>query len=176
MTKKQRKIFYPIIFFLGAILMVFQIKIYRITIIDWLIPASVIIAVGIISFLIDFKNYKRTYDYSGVELYLYSWMHYIIGFGFILCSVFMLTNYYFADQNVKSETYKIIDRTWLPKRLGKYGSENQPVFIINYKGKRKELVFYSQFYEKMNSYTSVEFEVRKGFFGFDILENKKLHK
>lgn len=88
----------------------------------------------------------------------------------------MLTNYYFADQNVKSESYKIIDRTWLPKRLGKYGSENQPVFIINYKGKRKELVFYSQFYEKMNSYTSVEFEVRKGFFGFDILENKKLHK
>ena len=43
------------------------------------------------------------------------------------------------------------------------------------KGKRKELVFYSQFYEKMNSYNTVEFETRKGFFGFDILENKKLN-
>lgn len=154
--------------------MYFQIQIFRNTIINWLIPALIIITIGIASFLIDFKNYNWTYDYSGFGLYLYSWMHYIFGFGFIACSIFMLTNYYFADQNAKKESYKIIDRTWLPKRVGKLGSEKQPVFIINYKGKKKELVFYSQFYEKMNSYNEVEFETRKGFFGFEILENKKL--
>ncbi len=175
MTKKQRKIFYPTIFFLGTILMIFQIKIYRNTIIDLIIPIGIVIVTGIISFIFDFKNYKQTYEYSGIELYLYSIMHYIIGFGFFVCSIFMLTNYYFADQNVKTESYKIIDRTWLPERVGKTGSKKQPVFTINYKGKRKELVFYSQYYNKMNSYKTVEFDIRKGFFGFDILKNKKLN-
>ena len=175
MTQKQRKIFYPVIFFLGVILIIWEINIYRETIINWMIPFGIIMVVGIIAFILDFKNYKNTYKYSGIGLYLYSAMHYVIGFGFIACSIFMLSNYYFADQNTRTESYKIIDRTWLPERVGKTGSEKQPVFTINYKGKRKELVFYSQFYEKMNSYNTVEFETRKGFFGFDILENKKLN-
>jgi hypothetical protein len=109
-------------------------------------------------------------------LYIFSSIHYLIGFGFIACSIFILTNYYFADQNLKTESYEIIDRTWLPKRIAKYGSEKKPVFTINYKGEKKELVFYSQFYEKMDLYKTVEFETRKGFFGFEILENKKLNE
>ena len=130
--------------------------------------------IGLVSFLLDFKNYKQTYDYSGILLYIYSWMHYILGFGFIACSVFMLTNYYFADQKTKKEYCKIIHRTWLPERAGKSGSEKQPVFIINYKGKKKELVFSSEYYKKMNSFSEIEFETRNGFLGFEILENKKL--
>ncbi|EDM42896.1 hypothetical protein SCB49_11387 [unidentified eubacterium SCB49] len=177
MTQKQRKIFYPTILFLGAILMIFQIHIYRNTIIDLIIPIGIIIVSGIIAFILDFKNYKKTYDYSAIESYLYAGMHYIIGYGFIACTIFMLVNYYFAEQNIKTESYKIIDRTWLPERVRVrvIHSEKQPVFTIDYKGKRKELVFNSQFYEKMNTYTTVEFETRKGFFGFDILENKKLN-
>ena len=155
--------------------MVWQINIFRNTIINLVIPIGIILVIGIVAFILDFKNYKRTYEYSGFGLYLYSAMHYIIGFGFMACSIFMLTNYYFADQSVKTESYKIVDRTWLPERVGKNGSEKKPVFIINYKGKKKELVFYSQFYEKMNTYQTVEFETRKGFFGFDILENKRLN-
>lgn len=175
MTKKQRKIFYPTIFFLGAILMILQIKIYRNTIIDLIIPIGIVLSISIIAFILDFNNYKKTYEYSGIGLYLYSIMHYVIGFGFIACSIFILTNYYFADQNVKTESHKIIDRTWLPERVTAYGSEKTPVFTINYKGKKKELVFYSKFYEKMDTYKTVEFETRTGFFGFDILENKRLY-
>lgn len=155
--------------------MIFQIEIYRNTIISWLIPASIIIAIGIISFLIDFKNYKRTYEYSGFGLYFYSWMHYLIGFGFIFCSIFMLTNFYFADQNVKTESYEIVDRTSIRGTTKGRIEKEQPVFTINYKGINKELVFKNEFYEKMNFYKTVEFEIRKGFFGFDILENKKLY-
>ena len=155
--------------------MVWQINIFRNTIIDLIIPIGIILLSAIVAFILDFKNYKTTYEYGGFGLYLYSAMHYVIGFGFIACSIFMLTNYSFADQSVKTESYKIVDRTWLPKRVGKYGSENKPVFVINYKGKKKELVFYSQFYEKMNTYKTVEFETRKGFFGFDILINKRLN-
>ena len=48
------------------------------------------------------------------------------------------------------------------------------VFKIKYNSDYKELVFASKYYEKMDYYNIVEFDIRKGFFGFDILENKKL--
>lgn len=138
MKQKQRTIFYPIIFFLGIILMYFQIQVFRNTIINPLIPVSIIVVVAVLSFLIDFKNYKRTYDYSRIGLYLFSFMHYIISFGFITCSIFMLINFYFADQNLKTESYKIVDRTWIQGTGTKYHyGEKQPVFTINYKGKEK---------------------------------------
>ena len=155
--------------------MFFQIQIYRNTIINWLIPASLIVAIGIVSFLIDFKNYKLTYEYNGIGLYVFSWMHYIIGFGFIACSIFMLTNYYFADQKSKKESYKIVERTFIRGGTKYRIGEKQPVFTINYKGIKKELVFKHQYFDKMNKYKTVEIETRNGLFGFDILENKKLN-
>lgn len=176
MKLNQRKIFYTVIFFVGCILMIFQIEIFRNTIIDLFIPISIITGVTIFSFVFDFKNYKNTHKYVGIGKYIYPLINYIVGFGFTICSIFMIINYYFANYPKKTESYEIVDRTSLPARLGRYGSKKQPVFTINYKGKRKELVFYSTFYEGMNTYRFVEFEIRQGFFGFDIIENKKLKK
>ncbi|RCW91993.1 hypothetical protein [Winogradskyella arenosi] len=102
-------------------------------------------------------------------------MHYVIGFGFITCSIFMLSNYYFADQNTRTESYEII-RTSSLASGGKYRIDvRTPTFRINYNGKIKELVFSSEFYEKRNFYNNVELDIRQGLFGFDILENKKLN-
>ena len=154
--------------------MAWQITIFRNTIIDLKILIGIILAVGLITFLIDFKNYGKTYKYSGIGLYFYSLMHYICGFGFIACSIFMLTNYYMADLEPIKETYEIVGRSSLPGR--KYHrDERKPTFDINYNGKIKELVFPHKYYEEMESYSIVELEVRKGYFGFDILENRKLN-
>lgn len=148
--------------------------IFRNTIIDLKILIGIILVVGIVAFLADFKNYGKTYNYSGIGLYFYSSMQYIFGFGFLACSVFMLTNFYLADTKPVKETYEIVERSSLPGR--KYHrDERKPTFDINYNGKIKELVFSHKYYEKMDFYTSVELEVRKGYFGFDILENKKLN-
>ena len=176
MTKKQRKIFYAIIFISGILLMIWQIKIYRNTIIDLPILIGIILATGIVAFIVDYKNYGKTYDYEGIGLYLYSGMQYIIGFGFIACSIFTLSNYYFAESNTKTESYEIIDRTWIQGGTKYRRNKKQPVFTINYEGKNKELVFNSKYYEKMELYKSVEFETREGLFGFKILENKKLNE
>ena len=127
MTKKQRKIFYPTIFILGLFLMVWQTIIYRNTIIDVNILIGIVLTIGIISFIIDFKNYRKTYEYSGIGLYIYSLMHYICGFGFIVCSIFILTNYYFAEQNVEKKSYEIIRRTWI-----KGGSKYSTGWITKY--------------------------------------------
>ena len=79
-----------------------------------------------------------------------------------------------ADSEPIKESYKIIERSSLPGR--KYHrDERKPTFDINYNGKIKELVFPHTYYEKMEFYSNVELEVRKGYFGFDILENKTLN-
>ena len=174
MTKKQRKILYPAILFLGLGLMILQIKIYRNTIIDSSILIGIILIVGIISFILDYKNYGKTYKKSGVGLYFYSSLQYLLGYGFIVCSIFMLTNYYLADKNPIEKTFEIVERSSLPG--SKHNREKRkPTFRINYEGKEKELVFQHRYYAKMKSYKNVELEIRKGYFGFDILENMKLN-
>jgi len=174
MTKKQRQIFYPTIFFIGIFSMYFQIQTFRNTIINWLVPALIIVVFGIIAYKIDFLNFKNTYfHYKTIKLY--ALINYFVGFGFIGCSLFMLTNYYLADKNSKTESFKIVDRTSIRGGTKYRVGEEQPVFTINYKGINKELVFNNQYFEKMNQFETVELETRKGFFGFDILQNKKLN-
>ncbi len=174
MTQNQRKILYPTLFFIGLILIIFEIKIFRITMIDLSIPIGMILLVGTISFIIDFKNYKKTYKKSRIALYIYSVLQYLISYGFIVCSIFILSNYYFADKELLKKTFEIVERSSLPGREY-HREERSPTFRINYNGKIKELVFEHKYYKKMESYDSIEVEVRNGFFGFDILENKKLY-
>ena len=174
MTHKQRYTCYSTLYFLGILLMFFQIHAYRNTLINWLIPTSLVLGVTIFVLIIDFKNFKRTYICSGNEWFM-TLMHYIIGFGFTVSSVFMLTNYYLADQKSNIENYKIVDRTRIEGSgpTYNYGRE-QVVFTINYHGKEKELIFSSDKNDNFDFYRTVEIETQKGFLGFDILRSKKL--
>ena len=154
--------------------MIWQIKIYRNTIIDIMIPIAIISIVSLIAFVVDFKNYKMTYDkYNGISLIFYSIIQFILSYGFIACSLFTLTNYYLADKESVKKSYLINERSSLPGR--KYHrDERKPTFYIDYEGTKKELVFSHKYYDKIELYKSVEFEVREGFLGFDILKNKRL--
>lgn len=175
MKIKQREIFYSITQIVGLILIIWEIPIYQNTIIDLKILIGIILTVAIIVFIIDIKNFEKTYSYSKTKLYIYSLIHYISGFGFIACSIFILTNFYFAESEFKKEKYKIEARSSIPGR--KYRRlERQPTFEINYKEERKELVFPHRYYNSMNLYNYIEMEVRKGYLGFDVLENKTLIK
>ena len=177
MTQKQRKILYPTVFFVGLILIIFEIHIFRNTIINLSIPIGIIFFVGIISIILDFKNYKKTYKKvykkNRIVLYIYSVMQNIISYGFITCSIFMLVNFYLADKKQVKKTFEIVERTSLPGPEY-HREERNPTFSIVYNGKIKELVFEQMYYNNMNSYNYIELEIKKGFFGFDILENKRL--
>ncbi len=172
MKQKQREIFYTSIFFLGLFSIIWEIEIYRNTIIDWYVPTLIILFSGILAFYIDIKNFKKTYRYEGKELYLYSIMHYFVGFGFIICTVFMLANYYLSSSNTSDETFKILKRTELAN--GKSSGKSKPVFTISYKGIDKELVFQSEYLDSLNYYSEVQLKSKKGFLGFDIITQKKL--
>ncbi len=173
MTQKQRKIFYSTIFFTGIILMVWQILIFRKTIIDLEILIGIIALTGFLAFLVDFENYKKTYNSTGKSVDFNAFMYYFFGFGFIAASLFMLTNYYLADNKTVRKSFNIVKRTSIPG--GKNNrSKRHPVFSINYNGKIKELVFFNEFYENMETYTNVDLVIKKGYFGYDIIESQTL--
>ncbi|WP_299611455.1 hypothetical protein, partial [uncultured Aquimarina sp.] len=176
MTDKTRKIFYPATLFIGLLLMIWQIEIYRNTIIDFRLLLGFVIIVTIITFLIDVKNYSKTYyEYSNTSLIFYSLLQYLFSAGLISCSAITLTNYYFADKDPIKKRYTIIHRSSLTG--GKYHrDERKPTFYINYKGTEKELVFPHKYFDNMHSYKKIEFEVNQGLLGFDILKNKRLIK
>lgn len=172
-TQKKRKIFYTVIFFTGITLIVWQIFIFPKTIIDLEILIGIIALTGFTASLIDFKNYKKTYNSTGKSVNFNAFMHYFFGCGFIAASLFMLTNYYLADNKTVRKSFNIVERTSIPG--GKNNrSKRQPVFSINYNGKIKELVFFNEFYNDMEAYTKVELVIKKGYFGYDIIENKTI--
>lgn len=173
MSLKIRKFYYPFIFFLGLILIFFEIEIFRNTIIDLNILISLIILSSLLFLLIDFKNYKETYNYSGLQLYFFSILNFIVGYGFTICSIFMFSNYHFASKLSKKREFEIIERSSLPG--GKNSRDKRkPTFTINFEGKEKELVFKNEYYETMDNFGSIEISFQKGYFGFYILKNKKL--
>jgi len=177
MTQKQGKIYYTAILFIGAFSMLFQILIYRDTIIDVRILIYIIIVFSFITYFIGLKSYKKAYSdvYSDTNLMFTGIIQFVISYGFIFCSIFLTTNYYFRDKNLTIKKYLIVERTTFQGR--KYHrNERRPAFYIKYKGVKKELEFSHKYFNDMNSYKTVELETYKGYFGFDIIEDMTLKK
>jgi hypothetical protein len=133
----QWKIFYYLTFVAGCGAMVLEIDIYRVTIIRVIIPISIILFVGLATFLISRNHYKRTFD---VRSFLLPLVQNIISWGFIACYLFMATNYYLADNERKNLSFLIESKSSLPGTKGRR-HEKQPLVIIDYFGVEKELFF-----------------------------------
>ena len=172
MSEKNKKIVYVIMFFLGISILIWEVEIYRQTFIDWKIPLIILIISGFLAFTIDFKNFKKTYNYKIKEAYFYSIFYYFIGFGSIICSTFLLINFYLSDPKIEKHSCVIVESSEISG--GKGARKSQPTFIINYKGKNKELVFNSRYLWKKQFYSEVEIISQKGYFGFDVIIEQKL--
>lgn len=174
MPKKQKKIFYKIIFFVGLAAMIWEVQIYRQTIIEIKILLGIILIVGILTMFFSLNDFQKLFKYKRKSsLYFWTFIQSIVSWGFIVCSIFMFSNYYLASKESTLQSFDIIERSSMAG--GKYHREKRkPTFKILYKGELKQLVFNSKYYDKMESYQSVELIVKKGFLGFDLLVNQKL--
>ena len=74
---KKRNIFYQIVFFVGLILIIWEISIFRKTVIPLGLLLSIVGGIGIITTFLDFKNYRQTYDLNGWKLYFFAFRHFI---------------------------------------------------------------------------------------------------
>lgn len=173
-NKRRKSLFYKSIFIAGILAILWEIYIYRLTLIELEVPFLIIFGTGALTTYFGLKDFQELFNYeSRSSLYFWTFFQSTVSWGFLACSIFMLTNYYFADDNSQLKTYQIIERSSIPGGQNRR-NERKPTFKIMYNGKPKELVFPHRYYSKMETYKSIELEVRDGFFGYDILTKQDL--
>nr|WP_199003483.1 hypothetical protein [Flavobacterium sp. ASV13] len=152
---------------IGLILAVFEIEIFRKTLIVVYIPISIIIGTGFIGFYFSNEHYKKIYSTSGNFITL---LQNLGSWGFICCYLFMAANYYLANPVVKNYQAKIIAKSSMPGPKGSR-SEREPLVRFKYFDFEKELVFKFRDTEKVSSADSVKINIKKGGLGFGVLES-----
>lgn len=166
-NEKFWKGFYAMTGFLGLVLIVFEISIYRRTIINTYIPIAIILVIGFLTFNFNRQHYKKTYFLTGN---FFPIMQNLISWGFISCYVFMATNYYFAEKATTEYSFIIKEKSSMPGSKH-HRNERKPLVTIDYFNFEKELVFRFPDTDSVNKADSVFVIVRKGGLGFDILED-----
>jgi hypothetical protein len=161
------KIFYCLAFITGAILSIFEVYLYRLTIISVTIPVSIILTVGVSTFLFGRSHYKRNFNTRGIFFPLFQ---NIISWGFISCYIFMAVNYYGADSEVRRIEFEIKSKSSMPGSKGNR-DKRSPLVTINYFGMDKELVFKYVDTKRVHAATKVTVTVKRGLFGFDVLDH-----
>ena len=157
---------------LGLVSMIWQITIYRKTIIDVTIPLLIVTISGSIAFLIDRERYSSTYDLKYKTAW--AWLQNIASWGFLICTLFMVLNRYFAADTVTTSTHSINSIGTMPGKPRTMANE-QPLIRIDYYGKTKELVFTKEYLTKLNMAKSVTIETRNGLFGYKIIDKQTIN-
>lgn len=161
------KRFYTVMFLLGLVLLLFEISIYRKTIIHIYIPISIILVVGFLTFYFNRPHYKKTYNLTGN---FFPIMQNLISWGFISSYLFMATNYYLADTKTTQYRFIIKEKSSIPGRKH-HRDERKPLVTIDYFKFEKNLVFPHADTDRVAKAKSVIVTVRKGSLGFDILDH-----
>ena len=174
MTDDQKKIAYSVVFAIGIMAVIWEIELYRHTVINPIIPIAIIILTGGTITPLVMKDFERLFDYrSRFMLIVWSFVQSSVSWGFIACTFFMAVNFYGPTSEAKRQTFSIVERSSLAGR--KYHrDERKPTFKIEYEGKLKELVFSNAIYPDMDTYRQIEVSVKKGFLGYDLLVNPAL--
>lgn len=155
--------------------MTWEIFIYRRTIIQLNLLFFIIIGVGFFSTILDLKNYARTYNLKKWKLYFFAFIQNTCSWGFMVCSIIVLSNFYFSKSEITESKHEIIERYSL---TGSKGNRNKrkPLVTIDYDGKMKELVFSPKYFSELNDYNFVTISTKKGFIYWDIIVNQELEK
>lgn len=173
MSKKKRRTRDFAAFMIGMVLIIWEIFIYRKTIIQLWILFTIIATVGAWRTWRNYKDYIAFYKREGGNLFV-AIMHNTVSWGFTVCSIFMLSNYYLANSKKQIRTFQIEETSSMPGR--KYHREKRkPLIRINFDGEIKELVFSSAYFDEIEKYKDVTLVTQKGLFGFDIILEQNLH-
>jgi hypothetical protein len=159
------------LFIFGIVLLTWEVFIYRRTIIELKIPLLIWLTPGL--FLTPlFFNKMNNIDGMKAHWILHYVLHTIMTGGFILFC-FMASNFYLAGNTIVDEKFEVIKRGSLSGSKG-HRDERKPYVVINYKGIEKQLIFSNPQMEKVMSAKSAKLSVRKGLFGFDIIEKYEI--
>jgi hypothetical protein len=161
------KLILNFLFFLGLVLLFFEIKIYRKTVIDYKTPFLLMVLIG---FIISFFNKDFLKINFEIQSLFYRFIFNIVTFGGITSYTFMALNYYSPDTYIRENKFQIINKTSISG--SKYHrNERKPLVSINYFGKEKELIFSYEETKRINDSDSIILHTKKGNLGYDIIVN-----
>jgi hypothetical protein len=153
------------LFFGGAVLTIFEINIYRNTIIPWVVPTVVWLAAGLALIPLMRKHLVAHLKMNNV---FYQIVYCLFGPGGIVVYLFMALNYYTASGEITNHTFPIEEKSSMPGPKGRR-NERHPLVRFSYFDQKKELVFKYTDTARVNIADSVSVSVVNGGLGFDVL-------
>lgn len=144
----------------------YSFELYRKTMIDIKSLIVIILFSGIIAFLIEQLDHHFT-DGTKRNIFIVLLKN-IFSWGLIVCSVFMILNYYIHFGKVKRSKHEL-DSIEVNKKEGRL------FFNIEYEEKVKKLKFPMKYYRDRRKYKSATLYMTKGLFGFKIIKKQELN-
>lgn len=172
---KRQNIIYTGTFFMGIALGFSAIILYKLTIIPAYIPLLMTLITGLITSVIDWKRYGKTYDYygEGLSKMLGCYFMNLCWWGSLVAFLFLAINFYGGTKEHKVEELSITK--WSSQKGGKGRREKRlPVFTINYQGLKKAFVFGHAYYANRATYKVIALTTQQGLLGYTIIKDKEL--
>jgi hypothetical protein len=152
-------------FFFGSVLMIFEIGIYRKTIIDWRVPTGIWLLAGFAAMPFTKSILVKT----GAEFWGLRLVYNIEAIGGVLTFAFMWMNCHFADSQERKVTAAVVSTGQLAK--GRYGCRN-PYAKVKFGRESKQVIFPCDFV--MGNQQLAELTLRRGLWGFDVIIKQEL--
>ncbi|TCI84527.1 hypothetical protein [Tenacibaculum sp. M341] len=157
------KFIYTASFFIGLVMMLWGILIYESTFIDKKLLIILCLIPSLIVFVLIRDHYNNTYS---VVSSFYAFAASIVSAGFLIISLFLICNFYFASD-------KSITKTYIVSEIGKLsGSSKSKYIYINHKDLSKQLILKKNTSIKKGN--KIKIEISKGLLGLDVIRNKKI--
>ena len=157
-----------ILFYVGIILTIFEISIFRRTIINEIIPVSIWLITGI---GFTFLNSEVLRNHFDAESKFWQLFYNVLTFGGIILFGIMYLNYQSPNVNLDTHKFEIIDKSSMGR-----ATRRRPIARINYFGLKQEIIFSYKDTKDFKIADSLMLKVKKGNLGFDVIVEKKLIK
>lgn len=153
-------------FFTGLLLVNFEINIYRLTFIPWIIPTCIWLITGLL--ITPFTTKLLAAEIRAYSLFWQAFFN-IAAWGGIVVYIFMASNFCFTRHDAYQTLTPVLSAGNLAK--GRYGC-GEPYVDINYAGQQKELIFPCGALVTDYKFTNLTLET--GFWGYEVIKNQTL--
>jgi hypothetical protein len=171
MKIKTANIIYGVPFWVGLILQIFAVDLFRLTFISTTFCVGLYVVTGLTGFFFLRQKIKGSLKNKFLDLIVsLTWS--IVSFGGTVIFLFLAGNYYLAKHDTSKQTFLIVKTGTLGK--GFFSSCAQPTVNIEKDGLTKEIIFKCNLPRDIESYKSIELQTGNGALGFDIIRDKQL--
>jgi hypothetical protein len=161
------RVIFNALFFIGALLTVWELEIYENTFIDYRIPTLLWIGPGLCLTPVLRKTLAFHMNTSSLLLQL---IYNVVTWGGIIVFTFMATNFYFTEQNTWQHTLKIKSNGSLAGGGG--GRCRIPYVVVDWMGNEKQIEFPCG--TALAQADSIKVDLKKGLLGYEVIVDKEL--